>query len=226
MLSLVFLKEEAVLSQLLWENNLLSMKRREYFIIYWIHGSCRNGLWSGGVRAALLVFYNNLLEQLLYCDLFSQISGIIILCNTVIGWLWWQLTISLIHLYNISPHPSQIFFHRYPTPLELWCTRILTIFCGRFSNYQWRFLRARLLVTRNNLQEHALHSRWGFVNHSHLSQWLCGGFFLLNLMSPLHRLCTEKGLPHYFPGYADVRPAPTVSGVVTSHASAGQRREW
>lgn len=51
-------------------------------------------------------------------------------------------------------------------------------------------------------------------------------FFLLNLMSPLHRLCTEKGLPHYFPGYADVRPTPTVSGVVTAHASARQRREW
>lgn len=61
------------------------MKKRVYYIIYKIHWSRRNGLWKGGVRAVLLVYYNNLLEQLLSFDLFSQISGIIILCNSVIS---------------------------------------------------------------------------------------------------------------------------------------------
>lgn len=36
---------------------------------------------------------------------------------------------------------------------------------------------------------------------------------------------TEKGLPQYIPRYVDVRPAPSVSGVVTAHASARQRGE-
>lgn len=36
---------------------------------------------------------------------------------------------------------------------------------------------------------------------------------------------TEKGLPQYIPRYVDVRPTPSVSGVVTAHASARQRGE-
>lgn len=53
-----------------------------------------------------------------------------------------------------------------------------------------------------------------------------GGFkFSLSLSFSRSLRPTEKGLPQYVPGHVDVGPAPSVSGVVTAHASAHQRGE-
>lgn len=52
----------------------------------------------------------------------------------------------------------------------------------------------------------------------------CSGFNGVG-ESPLCCASTEKGLAQHIPGYVDVRPASSVSGVVAAHASARQRGE-
>ena len=43
--------------------------------------------------------------------------------------------------------------------------------------------------------------------------------------SPLRRTSIEKGLPQHIPRHVDVRPTPSVFGVVAAHASTRQRGE-